>query len=80
MSRSTSPCNPSRCGSQTPRSENKSGHCRTFGGVLNSGARLCEPQHIPMQSKPLRVADPRSENKSGHCRTFEQLDGEVAIV
>ncbi len=37
-----------------------------IGSVLNSGARLCEPQHIPMQSKPLRVADPRSENKSGH--------------
>ena len=34
------------------------------GSVLNSGARLYEPQHIPMQSKPLRVADPRSENKS----------------
>ncbi len=36
------------------------------GSVLNSGARLYEPQHIPMQSKPLRVTDPRSENKSGH--------------
>src|SRR5208283_3619426 len=31
-----------------------------FGSVLNSGARLYEPQHSPMQSKPLRVADPRS--------------------
>ena len=38
------------------------------GSALNSGARLYEPQHIPMQSKPLRVADPRSENKSGHYR------------
>jgi hypothetical protein len=38
------------------------------GSVLNSGARLYEPQHIPMQSKPLRVADPRSENKSGHSQ------------
>ncbi len=38
---------------------------RWKGSVLNSGARLYEPQHIPMQSKPLRVADPRSENKSG---------------
>jgi hypothetical protein len=36
------------------------------GSVLNPGARLYEPQHIPMQSKSLRVADPRSENKSGH--------------
>jgi hypothetical protein len=43
------------------------GHCP--GSVLNSGARLYEPQQIPMQSKPLRVADPRSENKlrRHHC-------------
>jgi hypothetical protein len=44
------------------------------GSVLNSGARLYEPQHIPMQSKPLRVADPRSENKSGHYRRRALLD------
>ncbi|MGA3268371.1 MAG: hypothetical protein ABSE16_16295 [Verrucomicrobiota bacterium] len=42
--------------------------------TLNSGARLYEPQHIPMQSKPLRIADPRSENKSGHYRPLPQLD------
>jgi hypothetical protein len=43
-------------------------HYRQKGSVLNSGARLYEPQHILVQSKLLRVADPRSENKSGHCR------------
>ncbi len=43
---------------------------KMFGGsVLNSGAQLYEPQHIPMQSKPLRVADPRSENELRHCPT-----------
>ncbi len=44
------------------------------GSVLNSGARLYEPQHIPVQSKPLRVADPRSENKSGHYPPPSALD------
>jgi hypothetical protein len=45
------------------------------GSVLNSGARLYEPQHIPMQSKPLQVADPRSENKSGHYQEFGSAPG-----
>ncbi len=26
-----------------------------------NGARLCEPQHVPLQTKLLRVTDPRSE-------------------
>ncbi len=26
-----------------------------------NGARLCEPQHVALQTKPLRVTDPRSE-------------------
>ena len=28
------------------------------GRQIYSGARLYEPQHVPLQSKPLRVADP----------------------
>jgi len=44
------------------------------GSVLNSGARLYEPQHILMQSEPLRVADPRSENRSGHYPFVGKLD------
>ncbi len=32
-------------------------HCKS---PLPSGARLCEPQHVPLQIKPLRVTDPRS--------------------
>ena len=46
---------------------------RYLGSVLNSGARLYEPQHIAMQSKPLRVADPRSENKLRHCCYLQLL-------
>ena len=44
----------------------RAGRTQRIGSVLNSGARLYKPQHIPMQSKPLRVADPRSEKRSGH--------------
>jgi len=32
------------------------------------GARLCEPQHVGLQIKRLRVTDPRSISKSGHHR------------
>ncbi len=28
-----------------------------------NGARLCEPQHVALQTKLLRVTDPRSETK-----------------
>src|ERR1035437_7852790 len=34
----------------------------------NFGARLCEPQHVVLQIKPLRVTDPRSVFKLGHHR------------
>jgi hypothetical protein len=36
------------------------GQCPDFG------ARLCEPQHVGLQIRRLRVADPRSVFKSGH--------------
>ncbi len=28
-----------------------------------NGARLCEPQHVALQTKLLRVTDPRSETR-----------------
>jgi hypothetical protein len=30
------------------------------GDLCKSGARLCEPQHAPLEIKLLRVTDPRS--------------------
>jgi hypothetical protein len=39
----------------------------------NFGARLCEPQLVTLQIKPLRVTGPRSIFKLGHCRPFDRV-------
>jgi hypothetical protein len=44
------------------------------GDVCKNGARLCEPQHVPWQTKPLRVTDPRSA--SGNA-LFAEVSGEI---
>ena len=44
------------------------------GDLCKSGARLCEPQHVPLQIKPLRVADPRSASENG---TFAEVSNGV---
>ena len=48
-------------------------------GACICGARLCEPQHVSLQTKPLRVTDPRS---SFECRSpgLAQTRGENAMI
>jgi hypothetical protein len=48
------------------------------GDLCKSGARLCEPQHAPLEIKLLRVTDPRSA--SGNAPFAEVSNAVVSLV
>jgi hypothetical protein len=50
--------------------------CNPVGNLCKSGARLCEPQHVPLQINPLRVTDPRSVSEYA---TFAEISIGVVI-
>jgi hypothetical protein len=47
------------------------------GNLCKSGARLCEPQHAPLEIKLLRVTDPRSASRNA---PFAEVSNPVATI
>jgi hypothetical protein len=70
------PGNDDRCDAQPQRGCGSTimGWCNPVGDLCKSGARLCEPQHAPLEMKPLRVTDPRSVLRKA---TFAEISNGV---